>query len=99
MTLGCCIITTPLEIAIITWMCFNYFGNVAFINFAFLFILAPINFFLGLMHRRIQKKVSKYTDFRINLMSEAIKAMRVIKMYAWEKHFSEIISDARRFVL
>lgn len=38
------------------------------------------------------------SDNRIRLMNDIIKGMRVIKMYAWERHFSKLISEARRFV-
>ena len=38
------------------------------------------------------------SDNRIRLMNEIIRGMQVIKMYAWEKHFSSIISEARRYV-
>lgn len=30
-------------------------------------------------------------------MNEIIKGMRVIKMYAWENHFSKIISSIRKY--
>ena len=46
----------------------------------------------------IRTKVASLSDNRIRLMNEIIKGMQVIKMYAWERHFSNIISEARRSV-
>ena len=47
----------------------------------------------------LRTKVAALSDNRIRLMNEIIKGMRVIKMYAWERHFSQLISDARKSVL
>ena len=36
------------------------------------------------------------TDDRLRLMSEILPAMRVIKMYVWEKPFSRLVHAARK---
>ena len=41
-------------------------------------------------------QVTKWSDKRVTLMSEIIKGMRVIKMYCWERPFSDIIETLRR---
>ena len=41
-------------------------------------------------------KIGAAGDKRINLMNQIIAGMRVIKMYCWEKPFSEIIFNLRR---
>ncbi|KAI8514342.1 Multidrug resistance-associated protein 4 [Branchiostoma belcheri] len=41
-------------------------------------------------------QVAQKTDDRIRTMSEIISAMRVIKMYTWEKPFSEIVANLRK---
>jgi ATP-binding cassette subfamily C (CFTR/MRP) protein 4 len=41
-------------------------------------------------------KTASLTDNRIRLMNEIISGIRVIKMYGWEKPFSDLISEARR---
>lgn len=44
-----------------------------------------------------RKSVGSLTDERVKITSEVIKGMRAIKMYAWEKPFSEIIKESRRY--
>jgi ATP-binding cassette subfamily C (CFTR/MRP) protein 4 len=41
-------------------------------------------------------RVAGKTDYRIRLLSDIINGIRVIKMFAWEKPFSKLISNARR---
>ena len=44
-------------------------------------------------------KIAIWSDKRNHLMSELINAMRVVKMYCWEKPFSDIINTLRRYGL
>ncbi|CAG2120924.1 unnamed protein product, partial [Medioppia subpectinata] len=39
---------------------------------------------------------AKLSDNRLRLMTEIISGMRVIKMYAWEQPFAELVANARK---
>ncbi|KAI1289206.1 ATP-binding cassette sub-family C member 4 [Halotydeus destructor] len=43
-----------------------------------------------------RRQTTAYTDKRINLLKEIIGAMQVIKLYCWEKPFSDEVSGVRR---
>lgn len=90
------LITGPILTVLGTYICYIYVGNVAFIGLGVMMILIPINYFAGKFVQQYQNKITALTDKRVNLMNEIIKFMRTIKMYAWEKHFSELISQARK---
>lgn len=51
---------------------------------------------MGKWFGTIREKTAFHTDERIRLMNEIIPAMRVIKMYAWEKSFAKLVDIARR---
>jgi len=57
--------------------------------------------FTGLAGSRsttLRKKMAVLTDDRAKLMGEVIGAMRVIKMYAWEKPFAGLVHRLRKYV-
>jgi ATP-binding cassette subfamily C (CFTR/MRP) protein 4 len=43
--------------------------------------------------------VAKKTDYRIRLMNDIVSGIKVIKTYTWEKPFSELVHNIRRFSL
>lgn len=51
---------------------------------------------MGRGFSRFRAKTAKRTDERVRLMNEIILAMRIIKMYAWEKPFKSLVHTARR---
>ncbi|XP_033098314.1 multidrug resistance-associated protein 4-like isoform X2 [Anneissia japonica] len=58
--------------------------------------LLPMQTCLGTIFGFYRKKTATITDKRITIMSEVLAAMRVIKMYAWEKPFARMVKQVRR---
>lgn len=44
-----------------------------------------------------RSKTAVLTDSRIRIMNEVVSGIRIIKMYAWEKPLSALITDVRRW--
>ena len=44
----------------------------------------------------VRSKTAVVTDERIRLMNEVVSGIRIIKMYAWEKPFSALVTEVRR---
>jgi ATP-binding cassette subfamily C (CFTR/MRP) protein 4 len=42
--------------------------------------------------------IAERTDKRIGVMSEILNGIRVIKMYAWEDAFAQVVRDLRKLV-
>ena len=51
---------------------------------------------MGKWFSRLRKQILTRTDERVRLMNEIIPAMRVIKMYTWEKPFAHLVENARK---
>ena len=51
---------------------------------------------MGRWFSKLREQTSILTDERVRLMNEIIPAMRVIKMYTWEKPFAHLVENARK---
>lgn len=67
----------------------------AFIGFACIFVAAPFTFLVATALFKIRKGLTKCADERINILTEVINGMRVIKYYAWESTFAERVREVR----
>ncbi|XP_025017235.1 multidrug resistance-associated protein 4-like isoform X2 [Tetranychus urticae] len=61
-----------------------------------LVLLIPYQAVTGKYSDKFRAQKSKLTDKRIKLMEEMISAIRIIKMFTWEKSFADIISEIRK---
>ncbi|KAJ6222676.1 hypothetical protein RDWZM_001221 [Blomia tropicalis] len=91
------IFTAPLQTAItIVYLYFFNFGWSVFVGCSILLVYIPFQMYMGTLFSRLRGETAILTDERIRLMNELIPAMRVIKMYTWEKPFAKLIEWARR---
>ena len=47
----------------------------------------------------VHKEAAAQTDKRLEIMKEIVAGIRLVKMYAWEWNFREMVAQIRRFVL
>ncbi|XP_055606101.1 ATP-binding cassette sub-family C member 4-like isoform X1 [Uranotaenia lowii] len=60
------------------------------------FLATPLQSLLGKTVSKLRMQTAFKTDERVRLMDEIISGINVIKLYAWEKPFAKLISEARR---
>src|SRR6218665_1318823 len=46
-----------------------------------------------------RRTIAVHTDERVRLTNEMLNAMRIVKMYCWEKLFRGLINKTRKYVL
>ncbi|XP_033642849.1 multidrug resistance-associated protein 4-like [Asterias rubens] len=61
-----------------------------------LFLLMPLQAVLSKLFGSLRRKTASFTDKRVGTMTEIINAIRVIKMYAWEHPFGDVIQKIRK---
>ena len=54
---------------------------------------------MGKMAAGLRMKMCKKTDDRLQLTQETLSAVKIIKIYTWEKFFNKKIAEARRYFL
>uniref|UniRef100_A0A480F348 Cystic fibrosis transmembrane conductance regulator n=3 Tax=Sus scrofa TaxID=9823 RepID=A0A480F348_PIG len=86
----------PLQALIVTALLWMEIGISCLAGMAVLIILLPLQSCLGKLFSSLRSKTAAYTDVRIRTMNEVITGIRIIKMYAWEKSFADLIARLRR---
>lgn len=67
------------------------------INTLFLFFLYYMFLvWMGKMAGTYRLRTAKRTDKRVKVMNEIIQAIQVIKMYAWETSFANLVDKIRK---
>ncbi|KFP68816.1 Multidrug resistance-associated protein 7 [Cariama cristata] len=85
----------PFQFAITLYLLYQQVG-VAFLGgLALALLLVPINKVIANRIMMNNKEMLKHKDTRVKLMTEFLCGIRVIKFYAWEKHFSTRINAYR----
>ncbi|KAM6128193.1 ATP-binding cassette sub-family C member 10 isoform 2-T2 [Pterocles gutturalis] len=85
----------PFQFAITLYLLYQQVG-VAFLGgLALALLLVPVNKVIANRIMMNNKEMLKHKDTRVKLMTEFLSGIRVIKFYAWEKHFSTRINACR----
>ncbi|XP_073750487.1 ATP-binding cassette sub-family C member 4 isoform X2 [Callorhinus ursinus] len=86
----------PLQAIAVTALLWMEIGISCLAGIAVLIILLPLQSCLGKLFSSFRSKTAAFTDVRIRTMNEVITGIRIIKMYAWEKSFADLITYLRR---
>ncbi|KAF6375882.1 ATP binding cassette subfamily C member 4 [Rhinolophus ferrumequinum] len=86
----------PLQAIVVTALLWMEIGISCLAGMAVLIILLPLQSCIGKLFSSLRSKTAAFTDVRIRTMNEVITGIRIIKMYAWEKSFADLITNLRR---
>ncbi|KAM8976173.1 ATP-binding cassette sub-family C member 4 [Pelodytes ibericus] len=86
----------PLQAIAVTVLLWIEIGPSCLAGIGVLIILMPLQTCLGKLFTSLRGKTAAFTDTRIRTMNEVISGMRIIKMYAWEQPFTELVNDIRK---
>ena len=85
----------PLSILISVSSLYMVMGWPALVGVLIIGLLGPISTYLGKIVIRYQDKLLKHTDERVSIMNELLQGIRIVKYFAWEKHFRSKVDEAR----
>ncbi|KAI5269184.1 Multidrug Resistance-Associated Protein 4 [Manis pentadactyla] len=86
----------PLQAIAVTALLWMEIGISCLAGMAVIIILLPLQSCFGKLFSSLRSKTAAFTDARIRTMNEVITGIRIIKMYAWEKSFAELVTNLRR---
>lgn len=61
-----------------------------------MYIKFTIAAYIGRKSARLRLKTARRTDYRVRIMNEIILGIQVIKMYAWETSFAQMVNKIRK---
>ncbi|NWR88374.1 MRP4 protein, partial [Furnarius figulus] len=86
----------PIQAVAVTALLWMEIGPSCLAGMAVLIILLPVQTCIGRLFSSLRSKTAALTDVRIRTMNEVISGMKIIKMYAWENSFAELVNGLRR---
>ncbi|KAH6566012.1 hypothetical protein BASA60_009663 [Batrachochytrium salamandrivorans] len=89
------LIEEPLSALLALSGLFVVLGWSAFAGVILILLISSFAARLGKTIATIQEKLMTNTDKRINIINEMLQGIRIIKYFAWEKHFAIKIAEAR----
>ncbi|KAJ3656703.1 hypothetical protein Zmor_015754 [Zophobas morio] len=85
-----------IQTCVICFLIYQKIGIASFAAITFFVVVFPLQVYIGTLTYRYKLKCSQKTDERLNLIRDVLSAIKIIKMYTWEKFFEDKIHDARK---
>ncbi|XP_036143534.1 multidrug resistance-associated protein 4 isoform X2 [Monomorium pharaonis] len=86
----------PFQITIIGYLMWQKIGFSTLVGIGSLLITAPIvQGSFSILSYKLRAMIAPLTDRRVQLMSELVAGIQMVKMYVWEKSFSKNVSVIR----
>ncbi|CAK1599799.1 unnamed protein product [Parnassius mnemosyne] len=86
----------PIQLTAVLILLYYTAGFAPYVGLFGVFLLVvPVQAGLTKLTSMVRRTTAKRTDRRIKLMNELINGIQVIKMYAWEKPFRSMVTEAR----
>lgn len=90
------VINTPLEIFIATYIIYNQVGSSVFAAMGTIFIVMIANLLLSSTCKRLNDSLMQIRDERIEISTQLLTEMKMIKAYNWGSYFYTRINNIRK---
>lgn len=91
--------STPVQLVLCIVLLYRILGRSALASIVMMVLVMPLNLFFAKQFTKVQKKVMAATDVRIHSTNEVLQNIRIIKYFAWEQRFAQLISQKRAIEL
>ncbi|KAK7749958.1 Transporter of the ATP-binding cassette (ABC) [Cytospora paraplurivora] len=86
----------PTQLIVAVLLLYQVMGLSAIPGFVIMGLLLPVNIYFGKAFNSSQKLIMAATDKRIHTTNEVLQNIRIIKYFAWEHRFSQIVDEKRK---
>ncbi|KAI5285642.1 hypothetical protein KEM54_000408 [Ascosphaera aggregata] len=88
--------SVPVQLIVSIALLYKILGFSSFAGVALMALILPINMLVARQFIKVQRKILAATDARIHSTNEVLTNIRIIKYFAWEARFEDIVDDKRR---
>ncbi|XP_047385033.1 ATP-binding cassette sub-family C member 12 isoform X2 [Sciurus carolinensis] len=88
--------TIPILMAVCAVYAYFILGPTALIGISVYIIFIPVQMFMARLNSAFRRSAISVTDKRVQTMNEFLTCIKLIKMYAWERSFTNTIRDIRK---
>jgi ATP-binding cassette subfamily C (CFTR/MRP) protein 4 len=86
----------PIQIVIVITVILQKIGVWFLAGLLLLLLILPIQALVAKAYNNYRAKVCAKTDERISMLTETLNNIKIIKMYCWEKPFTDRLTKARK---
>ena len=87
--------STPVQLVLCIVLLYRILGWSALASIVMMVLVMPLNLFIAKQFTKVQKKVMAATDVRIHTTNEVLQNIRIIKYFAWEQRYGQIVDENR----
>ncbi|GLA03501.1 hypothetical protein AnigIFM60653_003134 [Aspergillus niger] len=88
--------SVPVQIIIAVTLLYRLLGFSSFAGIVIMVFMLPINLTIAKQFTKVQNRILKGTDARIHSTNEILQNIRIIKYFAWEQRFEDIVNEKRK---
>lgn len=88
--------SVPVQVIMAVVLLYRIMGFSSFAGIVLMVLMLPINLVIARQFNKVQNEILKGTDARIHTTNEVLQNIRIIKYFAWEKRFHDIVNEKRR---
>uniref|UniRef100_A0A0U9HSY7 Putative ABCC protein n=1 Tax=Chrysomela populi TaxID=154003 RepID=A0A0U9HSY7_CHRPP len=85
-----------IQTCIIAYIIFRRIGISVLVGLSFYMLVVPLQFYFGKKSSLMRVSSAKKTDERLQFTTEALSAIKTIKMYTWESFFVKKLIELRK---
>lgn len=91
--------SVPVQVIIAVTLLYRIMGFSSFAGIALMVMMLPVNILIAKRFQTVQARILAGTDGRIHATNEILQNIRIIKYFAWEQRFEDIVNEKRRIEL
>lgn len=88
--------SVPVQVIIAVSLLYRILGFSSFAGIAMMVLMLPVNMFIAKQFQTVQNRILAGTDARIHATNEILQNIRIIKYFAWEQRFEDIVNEKRK---